>query len=159
MAVSLPPARAGTRARPAASATAALHRIAARKKPRLPSRCTQAPLSHAADTAHSLVRVPGHTMASLARVGNTRCSKALERGIRRGRTVAFPASGDREPPGMMQPVPPESKAPFDEPDFEQLVQEAVDALPSALRRQIANVEIAVEDEPPPGTSYLGLYQG
>ena len=59
----------------------------------------------------------------------------------------------------MQPVPPENKAPFDEPDFEQLVQEAVDALPSELRRQIANVEIAVEDEPPPGTSYLGLYQG
>src|SRR4051794_14213997 len=161
MAVSLPPARAGTRARPAASATAALHRIAARKKPRLPARCTQAPLSHAADTAHSLVRVPGHTMASLARVGNTRCSKALERGIRRGSTV-FP--GERRPrparhDSKMQPVPPESQAPFDEPDFEQLVQEAVDALPPALRRQIANVEIAVEDEPPPGTSYLGLYQG
>ena len=59
----------------------------------------------------------------------------------------------------MQPVPPESRVPFDEPDFEQLVQEALDALPPELRRQIANVEIAVEDEPPPGTSYLGLYQG
>ena len=50
-------------------------------------------------------------------------------------------------------------APAAEPDFEQLVQEALDALPRELRERIANVEIAIEDEPPPGTSYLGLYQG
>ena len=56
----------------------------------------------------------------------------------------------------MQPWPPEEAA---WPDFELLVQEALDALPSELRKRIANVEIAVEDEPPPGTSYLGLYQG
>lgn len=45
------------------------------------------------------------------------------------------------------------------PDIEQLVQEALDALPPDLRSRVANVEIAVEDEPPPGTRYLGLYQG
>lgn len=45
------------------------------------------------------------------------------------------------------------------PDYERLIQEAVDSLPAELRDRIANVEIAVEDEPPPGTNYLGLYQG
>jgi len=45
------------------------------------------------------------------------------------------------------------------PDYEQLIQQALDALPPDLRAQIANVEIAVEDEPPPGKNYLGLYQG
>ena len=44
-------------------------------------------------------------------------------------------------------------------DFEQLIQQALDALPADLRAQIANVEIAVEEEPPPGTRLLGLYQG
>jgi predicted Zn-dependent protease with MMP-like domain len=57
----------------------------------------------------------------------------------------------------MQPWPHEDSA--SEPDFELLVQEALDALPKELRSQIANVEIAVEEEPPPGTRYLGLYQG
>jgi predicted Zn-dependent protease with MMP-like domain len=56
-------------------------------------------------------------------------------------------------------VPARHDGVMSEVDFEQLVQEAVDALPNELRGQIANVEIAVEDEPPPGTSYLGLYQG
>ncbi len=59
----------------------------------------------------------------------------------------------------MEPWSPEGTPQLSEPDFERLVQEAIDALPSMLRRQIANVEIAIEDEPPPGTSYLGLYQG
>lgn len=45
------------------------------------------------------------------------------------------------------------------PDYEQLIQGALDSLPADLRSRIANVEIAVEDEPPPGTNYLGLYQG
>ena len=44
-------------------------------------------------------------------------------------------------------------------DFDALVQEALDALPADLRDRIANVEIAIEDEPPPGKNYLGLYQG
>jgi len=44
-------------------------------------------------------------------------------------------------------------------DWEQLVQEALDSLPADLRRRIANVEIAIEDEPPPGSNLLGLYEG
>ena len=45
------------------------------------------------------------------------------------------------------------------PDFEQVVQEALDSLPRELRDRISNVEIAVEDEPPLGQPLLGLYQG
>jgi predicted Zn-dependent protease with MMP-like domain len=45
------------------------------------------------------------------------------------------------------------------PDFELLIQDALDALPPELRGQMSNVEIVVEDEPPPGQRLLGLYQG
>jgi predicted Zn-dependent protease with MMP-like domain len=44
-------------------------------------------------------------------------------------------------------------------DFEELVQDALDALPSDLRAQMSNVAVVVEDEPPPGHPLLGLYQG
>lgn len=44
-------------------------------------------------------------------------------------------------------------------EFQALVQEALDALPDDLRKQMSNVEIVVEDEPPPGQRLLGLYQG
>jgi predicted Zn-dependent protease with MMP-like domain len=43
--------------------------------------------------------------------------------------------------------------------FEKYAQEAVDSLPSGLRGNMSNVEIVVEDEPPPGQPLLGLYQG
>jgi predicted Zn-dependent protease with MMP-like domain len=43
--------------------------------------------------------------------------------------------------------------------FEEYAQEALDSLPSDLRAQMSNVEIVVEDEPPPGQRLLGLYQG
>jgi predicted Zn-dependent protease with MMP-like domain len=43
--------------------------------------------------------------------------------------------------------------------FEQYAREALDALPSELRKEMSNVEIVVEDEPPPGQRLLGLYQG
>ena len=46
-----------------------------------------------------------------------------------------------------------------EVDFEQSIADAVDALPAKLRESISNVEIVVEDEPPPGQPLLGLYQG
>ena len=39
------------------------------------------------------------------------------------------------------------------------MQEAVDSVPPDLRARISNVEIVVEDEPPPGQPLLGLYQG
>jgi predicted Zn-dependent protease with MMP-like domain len=40
-----------------------------------------------------------------------------------------------------------------------VIQETLDSLPSELRDQISNLEIVVEDEPPPGQRLLGLYQG
>jgi predicted Zn-dependent protease with MMP-like domain len=44
-------------------------------------------------------------------------------------------------------------------DFEQIVQEALDSLPAELRDRMSNVELVVEDDPPPGQPLLGLYQG
>jgi predicted Zn-dependent protease with MMP-like domain len=44
-------------------------------------------------------------------------------------------------------------------DFETVIQETLDALPPDLREQISNLEILVDDEPPPGQRLLGLYQG
>jgi predicted Zn-dependent protease with MMP-like domain len=44
-------------------------------------------------------------------------------------------------------------------EFEQLVSEALDALPDDIAAQMANVAVTVDDEPPPGQPLLGLYQG
>jgi len=44
-------------------------------------------------------------------------------------------------------------------DFEKYVAEALESLPDELREFMSNVEIVVEDEPPPGQPLLGLYQG
>jgi predicted Zn-dependent protease with MMP-like domain len=44
-------------------------------------------------------------------------------------------------------------------EFEQWVEEAIDALPSDLRAAMSNVELVIEDEPPAGQPLLGLYQG
>jgi predicted Zn-dependent protease with MMP-like domain len=44
-------------------------------------------------------------------------------------------------------------------DFERFVQEVVDALPEQFREAMSNVEVVVEDEPPPGQNLLGLYRG
>jgi predicted Zn-dependent protease with MMP-like domain len=44
-------------------------------------------------------------------------------------------------------------------DFEEAVSEALDSLPDDLRRFMSNVELVVEDEPPPGLPLLGLYKG
>jgi predicted Zn-dependent protease with MMP-like domain len=43
--------------------------------------------------------------------------------------------------------------------FEGYAQDALDSLPSELRARMSNVEVVVEDEPPPGQRLLGLYQG
>jgi predicted Zn-dependent protease with MMP-like domain len=43
--------------------------------------------------------------------------------------------------------------------FEEYTQDALDSLPTGLRAQMSNVEVAVEDEPPQGEPLLGLYQG
>jgi predicted Zn-dependent protease with MMP-like domain len=51
--------------------------------------------------------------------------------------------------------------------FEDLVADALDSLPEDVARAMQNVEVVVEDEPPPemikglprGTTLLGLYHG
>jgi predicted Zn-dependent protease with MMP-like domain len=47
----------------------------------------------------------------------------------------------------------------DEVDFERCVEDALDSVPDELRGFMSNVAIVVEDEPPPGSHLLGLYQG
>jgi len=44
-------------------------------------------------------------------------------------------------------------------DFDACVDEALESLPTDLRAFMSNVEIVVEEEPPPGRPLLGLYQG
>jgi predicted Zn-dependent protease with MMP-like domain len=44
-------------------------------------------------------------------------------------------------------------------EFEPVIAAALDSLPPDLRQQISNLELVVEDEPPPGRRLLGLYQG
>jgi predicted Zn-dependent protease with MMP-like domain len=44
-------------------------------------------------------------------------------------------------------------------DFEEVVREALAALPRELREAMSNVEIVIEDDPPDGLPLLGLYQG
>ncbi|HET7744918.1 MAG TPA: metallopeptidase family protein [Gaiellaceae bacterium] len=46
-----------------------------------------------------------------------------------------------------------------EVDFEESVGDALASLPDDLRGFMSNVELVVEDEPPPGSRLLGLYQG
>jgi predicted Zn-dependent protease with MMP-like domain len=43
--------------------------------------------------------------------------------------------------------------------FEQLVSDALDALPDDISKLMTNVAVTVEDEPPAGQPLLGLYQG
>jgi predicted Zn-dependent protease with MMP-like domain len=43
--------------------------------------------------------------------------------------------------------------------FDEYAEEAIESMPAQLRAQMSNVEIVVEDEPPPGQRLLGLYQG
>jgi predicted Zn-dependent protease with MMP-like domain len=43
--------------------------------------------------------------------------------------------------------------------FEGYAQDALDSLPLELRARMSNLEIVVEDEPPPAQRLLGLYQG
>ena len=47
----------------------------------------------------------------------------------------------------------------DEALFEQFVSDALDALPDDIASLMSNVAVTVEDEPPPGSHLLGLYQG
>jgi predicted Zn-dependent protease with MMP-like domain len=44
-------------------------------------------------------------------------------------------------------------------DFEQAVRDALDLLPDDLRRAMSNVAIVVDEDAPPHSPILGLYQG
>ena len=46
-----------------------------------------------------------------------------------------------------------------EPDFEQLVRDALDELPDDIRGLMTNVAVTVEDMSPQGPNLLGLYEG
>ena len=48
---------------------------------------------------------------------------------------------------------------MDDLPFEDFVEQTLESLPRELGAQMSNVEIVVEDEPPPGSRLLGLYQG
>ncbi|MGB2953762.1 MAG: metallopeptidase family protein [Gaiellaceae bacterium] len=47
----------------------------------------------------------------------------------------------------------------DDEEFQAWAEDALDSLPPELRRAMSNVEIVIEEEPPPGMPLLGLYQG
>ena len=44
-------------------------------------------------------------------------------------------------------------------DFDQLVSDALDALPHDIAALMSNVAVTIDDEPPPGQPLLGLYEG
>jgi predicted Zn-dependent protease with MMP-like domain len=44
-------------------------------------------------------------------------------------------------------------------EFEEYVEAAIDSLPDDLRDEMSNVELVIDDEPPPGHPLLGLYEG
>src|ERR1043166_9478036 len=44
-------------------------------------------------------------------------------------------------------------------EFDEQVAAALGSLPPELGEAMSNVEVVVEDEPPPGQPLLGLYQG
>ena len=46
-----------------------------------------------------------------------------------------------------------------EEPFEEYVEEALESLPSELGGLMSNVDIVIEDEPPPGQRLLGRYEG
>ncbi len=44
-------------------------------------------------------------------------------------------------------------------DFEQAVRDALDTLPPELRDAMSNVDIVVDEDAPPNSNILGLYEG
>jgi predicted Zn-dependent protease with MMP-like domain len=54
---------------------------------------------------------------------------------------------------------PSTELPGASPELQRVIDETVDSLPADLRDRISNLEIVVDDEPPPGQRLLGLYQG
>src|SRR5262245_8077816 len=94
--------------------------------------------------AAARVAAAGHPR-SLSAVFSTSCLRKLAAEVCR--------------PGSIYALVMEAGFPDLEKEFEQYTQDALDSLPSDLRARMSNVEIVVEDEPPPGQRLLGLYQG
>jgi len=46
-----------------------------------------------------------------------------------------------------------------DPELEAIVLDAFEQLPREFRDRIANLAVAIEDEPPPGKPWLAVYQG
>ncbi len=44
-------------------------------------------------------------------------------------------------------------------EFEQIVRQTIQSLPKEFLSQLDNVEIVIEDDPPPNLPLLGLYRG
>jgi len=44
-------------------------------------------------------------------------------------------------------------------EFEQMIRDALAAIPQELRDEISNVEIVIDDDPPADPHILGLYEG
>ena len=44
-------------------------------------------------------------------------------------------------------------------ELEEMVQHALDDLPREFRERLTNLAVVIEDEPPDGKPWLGLYQG
>jgi predicted Zn-dependent protease with MMP-like domain len=83
---------------------------------------------------------------------------------RHGRSRPFWPNQDKsssctsESLGYAQVVAGEDEAPRTD-DFVEWVESGLARLTAELRRAISNVAIVIEDEPPPGTRLLGLYEG
>ena len=60
---------------------------------------------------------------------------------------------------LNQPSPSTLLDMHDHDPFVEAIQQAVDSLPADLRDALSNVEVVVEDEPPPGQRLLGQYRG
>ena len=80
------------------------------------------------------------------------------RSIRAVTTLTGPDSLGEEACGIFAGVKTDSGLDPVDP-FDELIDEALRSLPEDLRAVMSNVEIVVEDEPPPGQRLLGLYRG
>jgi len=72
----------------------------------------------------------------------------------------------RTAPAEQKPAPARAPEPEDlgfagipDPELEALVTRTVEQLPQEFRDQISNLAFVIEEEPPPGKSWLAIYQG
>jgi len=69
-------------------------------------------------------------------------------------------AGESKPAAAPAPKPESiGFAGIPDPELETLVTQTVDALPAEFRNQISNLAFVIDEEPPPGKSWLAVYQG